>query len=371
MKLPDYKGVVRSRECGRYRSEHHEGTFTIAHLLIAPDKFRSTATAAEVGAACSRAANRLGHSSEVIPLADGGEGLLDVVSGTHEATLVEGPLGEPVLAGWRFIAEPVDSDLPTAILEMATASGLVLVGGAETNDAVAATTRGTGDLILSALDFGAKRIIIGLGGSATTDGGAGMLEVVADDPRVRDVQLLAACDVTTTFVDAARIFGPQKGADEPAVEMLTNRLRLLADHYRQRFGIDVTAIPGSGAAGGLGGGLAALGASLRSGFTLVAGLVGLDAAIARADLIVTGEGLLDATSFTGKVIGGVLELGSDRSEVCAVVGDATEAGIELAGAMSVLSLTARYGRERAMTETVALIEETLMDYLSSWQSPHL
>lgn len=360
--------MVRSGAHWRYRNDDHKGTLTIAHLLIAPDKFRSTASAADVGAACARAAARLGHSAEVIPLADGGEGLLDVVGGTHEATLVEGPLGEPVLAAWRFINDPADSDLPTAILEMATASGLALVGGAEHNDPIAATTRGTGDLMLSALDRGARRIIIGLGGSATTDGGGGMLEVVADDPRVRDVQLLAACDVTTTFVDAARIFGPQKGADESAIQLLTTRLRGQADRYRARFGIDVTLIPGSGAAGGLGGGLAALGASLRSGFALVADLVGLEAAISRADLIVTGEGLLDATSFSGKVIGGVLELARGRAEICAVVGDATTEGIDLAGAMSVLSLTGRYGRERAMTETVDLIEDALMDYLSSWQA---
>lgn len=352
---------------GQYRSGDHKRNSAIAHVLIAPDKFRSTATALEVGAACARAATGLGHVAEIIPLADGGEGLLEVVGGSLEETLVEGPLGEPVLAPWRFIAHPPDSDLATAVLEMATASGLALVGGADGNDPINATTRGTGDLILRALDHGARRIIIGLGGSATSDGGAGMLEAVSDDPRLRDVQLLAACDVTTKFVDAARIFGPQKGADESTIEFLTERLHTQAASYLERFGVDVTTIPGSGAAGGLGGGLAALGATLRSGFELVAGLVGLDAAIARADLVVTGEGRLDATSFAGKVVGGVRDLVDRSVELCCVVGDATDEAIGLAGSMSVLSLTARYGRERAMSETVGLIEESLAEFLTSWR----
>lgn len=317
--------------------------------------------------ACSRAAQRLGHSTEIIPLADGGEGLLDVVGGTLEETLVEGPLGDPVLASWRSIDRPPDSDLPTAVIEMATASGLALVGGAKGNDPMRATTRGTGDLILAALDHGARRIIIGLGGSATSDGGTGMLDAVGDDPRLRDVQLLAACDVTTTFVDAARIFGPQKGADEATVAALTERLRAQAGNYLERFGVDVTTIAGSGAAGGLGGGLAILGATLHSGFELVADLVDLEAAVARADLVVTGEGRLDATSFTGKVVGGVLGMAKGGVEVCCVVGDATEEALALAGAMPVLSLTTRYGHERAMGETVALIEECFTEFLAIWR----
>jgi glycerate kinase len=341
----------------------------IAHLLIAPDKFRSTATALEVGAACCRAAAAFGHVTEVIPLADGGEGLLEVVGGSLEATLVEGPLGAPVLAAWRFLERPADSELPTAVIEMATASGLALVGGAPGNDPIRATTRGTGDLILAALDRGARRIIIGLGGSATTDGGTGMLDAVADDPRLRDVQLLAACDVTTTFVDAASIFGPQKGADPSAIEYLTERLRHQADAYLERFGIEVSAIPGSGAAGGLGGGLAALGAELRSGFGLVAGLVGLDEAIGRADLVVTGEGRLDATSFSGKVVGGVRALVEGRADLCCVVGDATTEAIELAGSMPVLALTARYGLERALAQTSLLIESIFSEYLTTWAPP--
>jgi glycerate kinase len=281
--------------------------------------------------------------------------------------LVEGPLGEPVLAPWRFIETPPDSDLPTAVIEMATASGLALVGGAQGNDPVAATTRGTGDLILSALDHGARRIIIGLGGSATTDGGSGMLEAVGDDPRLRDVQLLAACDVTTKFVDAASIFGPQKGADASTVELLTERLRRQVTSYLEHYHVDVSSIPGSGAAGGLGGGLAALGATLQSGFGLVAGLVDLRRAVADADLVVTGEGRLDATSFAGKVVGGVIEISAGKAEVCCIVGDATEEALALAGTIPVLSLSARYGRERALSDTVALIEASLEDFFDAWR----
>ena len=341
-------------------------TPAIAHVLIAPDKFRSTATAIEVGAACERAARRFGHTTQVIPLADGGEGLLEVVGGTLVETLVEGPLGEPVLAPWRFIDKPPDSDLPTAVIEMASASGLALVGGAASNDPLRATTRGTGDLILSALDYGARRIIIGLGGSATTDGGKGMLDAVGDDPRLRDVELLAACDVTTAFIDAAAIFGPQKGADDSMIEVLTERLRGLSRELLEHYHVDVSSIPGSGAAGGLGGGLAAIGATLESGFALVARLVDLERAISAADVVVTGEGRLDATSFAGKVVGGVIALAAGKTDVCCIVGDASSDAVALAGTIPVYSLSARYGQARALSETAELIEDSLEEFLKSW-----
>lgn len=302
-----------------------------------------------------------------MPLADGGEGLLDVVGGTLELTEVRGPLGDRVTAAWRYIEASPSSPVATAVLEMATASGLGIVGGAVSNDAITASTYGTGELIAAALDRGARRIIVGLGGSATTDGGLGAIEVVGDDPRLAEVELLAACDVTTRFLDAARVFGPQKGADEAAVASLSRRLEATAALYQERFAVDVTGIPGSGAAGGLGGGLAALGASLRSGFGLVADLLGLDAAIDRADLVVTGEGKLDATSFAGKVVGGVAELAAGRAELCCVVGVATPAALELRPDLTVLSLTDRFGLDRAMTETLVLVEEILSSFLEHWQ----
>jgi glycerate kinase len=303
---------------------------------------------------------------ELLPLADGGEGLLEVVGGSHRATTVHGPLGEDVNAAWSLIESPLGGGPRTAVIEMATASGLGLVGGAGGNDAMAASTRGTGELICAALDAGAKRIIVGLGGSATTDGGAGAIAVVGDDGRLRDVELLCACDVTTTFVFAAEVFGPQKGAPPAMVGLLGRRLDALAEHYLDHFGVDVRQIPGSGAAGGLGGGLAVLGARLCSGFDLVSDLLGLDAAIDRADLVVTGEGRLDATSFAGKVVGSLYSLVAERCAITCVVGEASPEAAALAGEMVVISLSDRYGRARALTETEALIEEGFAEFLDGW-----
>jgi glycerate kinase len=319
-----------------------------------------------VATACGNAAAATGHTAELIPLADGGEGLLEVVGGSARTTVVHGPLGEEVAAPWRLLGAIRASDAVTAVIEMAAASGLALVGGALGNDPMAASTRGTGELIEAALDAGARRIIVGLGGSATTDGGVGALEVIADDPRLRETELLVACDVTTTFVFAGEVFGPQKGATLAMIGLLGRRLDALAEYYLERFGVDVRQIPGSGAAGGLGGGLAVLGAKLRSGFELVAELLGLDAAIDRAELVITGEGRLDVTSFAGKVIGSLRQRIDGRIPIACIVGEATPEAVALSGAMRVLSLSDRYGNERALAETQALIEATCAELLSSW-----
>ena len=338
----------------------------IAHILIAPDKFRATASAHEVAEAAARAARRFGHITEKLPLADGGEGLLEVVGGSIQHSDVHDPLGKLVTAEWRFLETPAGASVPTAVLEMAKASGLTLVGGAVGNHPLEASTRGTGELIRAALDRGARRIIIGLGGSATTDGGLGAVDEVGEDPRLREVKLLAACDVTTTFVDAATVFGPQKGASATDVATLKRRLETAAEHYRERFSLDVTGLPGAGAAGGLGGGLAALGATLESGFDLIADLLGLDEAIARADLVLTGEGRLDKTSFAGKVVGGVAKRTAGRAPICCVVGIATDDAREMLPAMTILSLAERYGLDRAMRETAPLVEEIFSSYLENW-----
>ena len=174
-------------------------------VLAATDKFRGTATAADAAAAVCRAIERAGGTATAVPLADGGEGTLDVLGGGNRRTTVMGPLGDPVDAPWRLNGG-------TAIVEMARASGLVLVGGAEGNDPIAATSHGTGELIATALDAGAKRILVGMGGSATTDGGLGAMRAIWTPGRLRGAELVAACDVRTRFVDAAEVFAPQKGA---------------------------------------------------------------------------------------------------------------------------------------------------------------
>ncbi len=280
-------------------------------------------------------------------MADGGEGLLDVLGGANRTDTVTGPLGEPVEASWRL-------SRGTAIIEMARASGLVLAGGAEGNDPMQATTSGTGQLIDAALTAGAKRIIVGLGGSATTDGGLGALEAIRSPVRLRGVDLLVACDVTTAFTDAARIFGPQKGATPKQVEMLTRRLQQLRQRFQQDYDIDVDEIPGSGAAGGIAGALAALGGQLVPGFELVADELDLYDAIDGADLVITGEGRLDEQSFAGKVVGGVAEIAAEAGVDVAVLVGIADDGVR--DRLPTWTLVERFGEERALREPLWCIE---------------
>jgi glycerate kinase len=320
-------------------------------VLAAVDKFRGTATASQVAAAIGHAGWELGHEVDEAPVADGGEGTLDVLGGPNRTTVVTGPLGDPVAAPWRM-------SKGTAIIEMARASGIELVGGRDGNDAMAATTTGTGELIDAALDAGAERILVCLGGSATTDGGLGAIRAITAPARLRAVELLVACDVTTHFTDAAEVFGPQKGASRAQTALLTGRLQRLAQQYRETYGVDVTELPGAGAAGGLAGGLAALGGRLVPGFELVADEIHLADRVRAADVVVTGEGHLDAQSFHGKVVGGVLELAEEAGRpVVAIVGDTDpEVLAEVGGRLRVESLVAHFGPERAMTEPLWCIE---------------
>jgi glycerate kinase len=292
-------------------------------------------------------------------VADGGEGTLDALGGANRTSTVTGPLGDDVEARWRL-------HRGTAVIEMAAASGLLLAGGAEQNDAMAASTTGTGELIDMALDAGAKRIIVCLGGSATTDGGLGAVRAIHAPHRLRGVDLLVACDVRTRFVDAAAVFGPQKGASPAQVRLLTGRLERTAQIYAQEHGVDVRTIDGSGAAGGLAGGLLALGGRLLPGFDLVADELDLHDAIAAADVVVTGEGFLDEQSFDGKVVGGVQDLAvAAATPVGAVVGDVAP---EVAERIEHVALAAEYGVQRAMGEPMWCIEHaaaTLLARLAS------
>ena len=320
----------------------------VVRVVAAVDKFKGSVTAAQVAAAVGHACWELGHDCTEVPVADGGDGTLDALGGPNRVTTVTGPLGDPVNAEWRM-------QRTTAIIEMAKASGLALIGGGERNDALAASTVGTGELIDQALDAGAKRIIVCLGGSATTDGGLGAVRAIHAPQRLRGIDLLVACDVTTRFTDAAAVFGPQKGASPAEVRLLTGRLERLVQIYRSEFGVDVSEIEGAGAAGGLAGALAALGGKLVPGFDLVADELDLYDTLATADLIVTGEGHLDAQSFEGKVVGRVLEIGASQgTPVGAVVGDADD---DVVDRLPVERLVTRYGIERAMAEPMWCIED--------------
>lgn len=325
-------------------------------ILIAPDKFRGTATAGEAAAALADGARDAGWEPVTLPLADGGEGTLEAFGGPNETSVVTGPLGPPVEAAWRLDGE-------WAVVEMARASGLQLAGGAENNDPLRATSRGTGEVIAEAIRRGARRVVVGVGGSACTDGGLGAVAALADLAPLdgsRGYRVEVGYDVATLFLDAPRLFGPQKGAAPAQVELLEERLRALAATYRERYGVDVLPRPGSGAAGGLGGGLAALGASLEPGFGLIAEAVGLRPAMRAADLVMTGEGLLDEQSFDGKVVGGVAAAAADEGVPwCAVVGQALVRPPDA----EVVDLVATVGRERALTATGPALRAAARDLL--------
>ncbi len=324
-------------------------------LLACPDKFRGTLTGIDAVAAIADAAAEAGWQADRQPMADGGEGTIDAFGGPNRTTTVAGPLGEPVEARWRL-------DGTVAVIEMAEASGLALAGGIEENDPMNATTAGTGELLARAAESGARRIVVGLGGSASTDGGLGALKAMSPLPRFRGVEIEVGCDVTTRFADAAAVFGPQKGASPAQVALLTRRLERLGDVYRDEYGVEVGSLERGGAAGGLAGGLAALGGHLCDGFGLIADEVELYDQIEAVDLVVTGEGRLDSTSFAGKVVGGVSGLAEAAGvPVLAVVGQVAP---DFDPPIDTIDLSALYGAERAMTATAECIREALSGWLS-------
>jgi len=323
-------------------------------VVAAPDKLRGTASAAAVAKAVGDAAFELGWECDEVPMADGGEGTLAALGGPNRSSTVTGPLGRPVRAAWRLEGR-------TAIIEMAAASGLDLAGGADGNDPVAASTAGTGELIVEALDAGARRIIVGLGGSATTDGGLAALRALHPLARLKGVELVVACDSRVPFLDAATVFAPQKGATPAQVELLRRRLERLAQVYADDHGVDVLTLEGAGAAGGLAGGLAAAGGELVSGFELVADEVALDERMVGADLVITAEGFLDDQSFEGKVVGGVAALARELGvPVVAIAGQVYDA---VGDRIEAVSLVERFGEERAWSHTLACIQEVAADIL--------
>jgi glycerate kinase len=206
-------------------------------------------------------------------------------------------------------------------------------------------------------------VLVGVGGSATTDGGLGALRAMHPLQRLRGVQIEVACDVRLGFVDAARVFGPQKGASPTQVELLERRLERLVQVYREEHGVDVSGLEGAGAAGGLAGGLACAGAELRGGFELVAERLELDELVEAADLVVTGEGFLDEESFDGKVVGGVVELADHLGvPAVAVVGESFD---DVGARVPVVSLVEQHGRQLAMSATQQCLREVAQAVLDA------
>ena len=306
-------------------------------IVIAPDSYKESLSATEVAQAIEKGFREIFPDAQYVsvPVADGGEGTVEaMIAATHgsaHSALVTGPLGEKVNANWGM-----SGDGKTAFIEMAAASGLALVPPEKRNPLIT-TSRGTGELVLQALDSGASNIIIGIGGSATNDGGAGMVQALGAklcdangteigygggslntlntidvsglDPRIKHCAIRVACDVTNPLVGeqgASRIFGPQKGATEPLILELDRNLAHYADIIKKSLGVDVKNVPGAGAAGGMGAALMAfLGAELKSGIEIVTQALNLEEHIHDCTLVVTGEGRIDSQSIHGKVPVGV------------------------------------------------------------------
>lgn len=285
----------------------------MGRFLVAPDSFKGTFTAEEVAEAIAAGIEAAGGEADRCPVADGGEGtmaaLLGELGGEQRRARVHDPLRRPIEASFALLG-----DGGTAVVEMAQASGLSLVAPEE-RDAERADTYGTGELIAAAVAAGAKRVLVAVGGSATTDGGRGALEALRQSEaafvlyppqsrqrtNAKEVRLEVLCDVRTPFEDAARVFAPQKGADPTAVGRLSARL----DAFATELPRDPRGVPMTGCAGGLSGGLWAYGAALRPGAKFVLDALDFDARFARADAVVSGEGRFDSQSLEGKIVAAI------------------------------------------------------------------
>jgi glycerate 2-kinase len=321
-----------------------------ARILVAPDSFKGTFPAWEVAAACAEGVALGGCDPDPCPAADGGEGtmriLVDALGGRvvrHPAT---DPLGRPIEAALGLARRD-------AIVEVAEASGLGLVAPAE-RDPERASTSGTGELIVAGRDQGASRILVAAGGSATVDGGAGAIEAIRSAGGLGECRLTVLCDVETAFEDAARVYGPQKGATPDAVRRLAARLERLAAELSR----DPRGVPMTGAAGGLAGGLwAELGAKLVAGAEFVLDALDFDPRLARADAVIVGEGRLDAQSFEGKAVGRIAMRGRRAGvPVHAIVGSSALDGAD-AGELGLASVRVASNRDELQEAAGGLATE--------------
>ena len=286
-------------------------------LLVAPDSFKGTFGAAAVAAAIASGVEEAGAEADRCPVADGGEGTMEVLlaalGGERQRAEAHDPLRRPIEAGFALLA-----DGETAVVETAQASGLTLVAPGE-RDAERADTYGTGELIAAALEAGARTVLVAVGGSASSDGGRGAIEALRARGALGEVaRTEVLCDVTIPFEDAARLFAPQKGAGPAAVARLEARLEALAAELPR----DPRGVPMSGCAGGLSGGLWAHGARLRPGAAFVLDAVGFDRRLAAADAVFSGEGRFDSQSLAGKVVGEIAKrCGVAETPLHLLVGD--------------------------------------------------
>lgn len=365
-------------------------------IIITPDSFKGSLTALEAAEAMAAGVRRAMPEAEIvsIPLADGGEGTVDAwlrACGGHlETRMVTGPLGDPIAASFGVLA-----DGRTAVVETAAASGLTLVPASLRNP-LNTTTYGTGELIHHAKDSGVKRLIVGLGGSATNDGGAGALQALGTVfrdasgeviptpitggrveeirsidgsglPKSTGLSVVIASDVDNPLTGpngASMIFGRQKGATLEMVARLDAALARYGDLLAEWFGVDVVAAPGSGAAGGLGAAMMALfKAPARSGIDLLLDAAGFDAVVAEADLVLTGEGSIDRQTLSGKAVMGVVRRcrSAGRAKVIAIGGIVDAGAAEALKAAGVVYIApaspASMAVDEAMARAAELVEE--------------
>ncbi|MCY3946872.1 MAG: glycerate kinase [Anaerolineaceae bacterium] len=364
-------------------------------IIVAPGAFKNSLTAQEAADAIARGLEQsgLGADLELKPVADGGNGTLDAMlagGGERRSMVVYGPLGAPVQADWGLLP-----DGETAVIEMALASGMELLATEEL-DPLRASTFGTGQLLVAALEAGATRVILGLGGSATVDGGAGCLQALGVqlldaqgesigpggaqlgrvarvdagdmDPRWRDTTLLLASDVDNPTLGeqgAAAVFGPQKGADGQQVETLEAQLSHFFTVIHQQTGRDLRQVPGGGAAGAFAAGMMAfLDAELQPGIELVLAHSGFERSLADADLVITGEGQMDEQTIHGKGPIGVARMARAQGvPTVALVGGLAvhDAKLHAAGMQAVLPITPRpMSLEEALEDASQLLERAAL-----------
>lgn len=372
-------------------------------IVIAPDSFKDSLSAQAAADAIASGLAEVWADAQLIkcPMADGGEGTIESVlaacDGQWMSAHVRGPLGAEVEAQWGWLGHS-----RTAIIEMATASGLQLLT-LEQRDAGVTSTFGTGQLIAQALDAGAQRIILAIGGSATNDGGSGMLsalgarfldaagqllppgglalarlariDVAGLDPRLAKVRFEVAADVDNPLCGpngASHIFGPQKGASPQQAVALDAALGHFADHSARALGADLRDEPGSGAAGGMGfAAKAYLKASFRAGVEVVADLTGLEQALVGADLVITGEGRFDAQTLRGKTPFGVARIAQRQGVPVIVLAGTLGEGYErlyehgISAAFSVVSGPVTL--EQACRNAASLLHERARDVARVWQ----
>lgn len=342
------------------------------HVLIAVDSFKGSLSSQKAGEAITAGIQRVfpDATTEVITMADGGEGTVEAIvqaeAGKIQVIRATSPIGETV--------EAIIGQLPdgTAVLEMASASGLPLVPKEKRNPLVT-STYGTGELIRKAMDWGAKQIVIGIGGSATNDGGAGMAQALGVklldreghelepggealarleridlsglDPRLKETKVIVMCDVVNPLCGprgASAVYGPQKGATPEMVKQLDQNLVHFAQKIKEQLGLDLADVPGAGAAGGLGAGLLAFtGAELKTGVEAILDTVGFDERLKHADVVITGEGRIDGQSVYGKVPMGVakraMKYGKPTLAIVGSIGPGSESLYEH-GLSSILSI---------------------------------